>query len=110
MWSGLASTSSPLSALPIASMARRGISAFKRTRPPADLGQNTSKRPVCSASTIAAATSSGSWGLTPRVSGSPEPSSVLTTTGMTTLMSTPLSRSSARSDSLRPTTACLVAQ
>ena len=57
-------------------------------------GTNTSKRPVWSASTIASATSSGSTALNPRVSGSPEPSSVLTTTGITTLTSMSVPRSS----------------
>ena len=42
--------------------------------------------------------------------GRPEPSSVLTTTGITTLISMFVSRTSARIASLSPTTACLVAQ
>ena len=87
MWSGRASTWSPFSTRPMASAIERGISAAPRTIPATERGTYTSKRPVWSASTIALATSSGWTGLKLRVSGRPEPSSVLTTTGMTTLMS-----------------------
>ena len=73
-------------------------------------GTQTSKRPVSRASTIASATSSGSRFLTPRASGRPEPSSVLTTPGITQWISIAVPSSSARTASQSPTTACLVAQ
>ena len=63
-----------------------------------------------SASTIASATSSGWSTLIARVSGRPEPSSVLTTAGITHEISIPLPRSSARTASETPTTKCLVPQ
>ena len=88
----------------------RGTMFISRNMPPIDLGTYTSTRPVWSASTIPLATSSGSITLIPRVRCRPEPSSVLTTTGITMLTSMPVLRTSARIASLRPTTACLVAQ
>ena len=78
----------------------------------ADLGTQTSKRPVCSASTVASATCSGVRILEAREALRPVPSSVPTMLGMTTLTeipSAPMLFSSPRSASLRPTTACLVA-
>ena len=75
-----------------------------------DAGTQTSNLGNLSALTIASATSSGASFFSPRVSASPRPSSVSTTAGITTETSIPLSRSSARTASLNPTTACLVAQ
>jgi hypothetical protein len=75
-----------------------------------DRGTQTSNFGNFKALTMSLATSSGSSFFTPGVSGRPEPSSVLTTAGITTETSTPVPRSSARTASLRPTTACLVAQ
>ena len=69
----------------------------------------TSKRGTSSASTISLATSEASTGLTQRWP-TPLVSSVLTTVGITQATSIPLSRSSARTASLSPTTACLVAE
>ena len=57
-----------------------------------------------------AAISSGETRGTPRRSGTPAASSVLAKPGMTTVTSTPVPRSSARTASERPITPCLVAQ
>ena len=64
-----------------------------------------------SASTIASATCSGSTvAVRPRPFVRPAASSVLTGTGITTLVSTPLPRISPRIASVSPTTACFVAE
>ncbi len=74
---------------------------------PFAFGTKTSKRGTSIASTIALATSSGSTGLTQRWP-TPLVSSVLTIVGITQSTSMPLPRSSVRTASLIPTTACLV--
>ena len=76
---------------------------------PLERGTKTSKRGLRSAETTSFATSSGSTDFT-RESARPAASSVFTTLGMTTETSTPVSRSSTRAASDRPTTPCLVAQ
>jgi hypothetical protein len=73
-----------------------------------DLGTNTSKRGFSMASATAVATSSGRR-VFPRPPLVPAASSVSTTTGITTLTSTPLPRSSSRTATLYPYTACLEA-
>jgi len=102
---------SAFSARPTASRARRGKTLVTVEIVCADLGTQTSKRPNCSASSVASATSSGVRTFAARDAPTPVVSSVPTMLGMTTLMSIAASmlRSSPRSASLRPTTACLVA-
>ena len=73
-------------------------------------GTNTSKCGNFRASTTASATSSTLEFLKAGVSTSPAESSVLTMLGITTEISTPVPRSSARTASDIPTTPCLVAQ
>ncbi len=76
---------------------------------PIDGGTKTStlgKRRAC---TIWSATSCGSEFLTPRAGLRPPARSVFTTPGMTIEKSMPTSAFSMRTDSVRPTTACLVA-
>ncbi len=78
--------------------------------PPATRGTKTSKRGCSSADTISAATSSGSTFFTPRADCRPDASSVFTTPGITQENSMGVSRSSARTASVTPTTKCLVPQ
>ena len=94
---------------PIASRQRRGSGLVSWISGPFERGTKTSKRGFLSADTTSPATSSGSTAFT-RESARPVASSVLTTLGMTTETSTPVSRSSTRAASDSPTTPCLVAQ
>src|SRR6476619_2018815 len=67
-------------------------------------------RPRRTARTMASPTTVGSTGRTPRAEPSPSAISVAMIAGMTMETAIPLPRSSPRSDSLSPTTACLVAE
>jgi hypothetical protein len=93
-----------------ASRQLRGSAAPKLISGPSRRGTQTSNRGSFSAATVASAICSGVTRLTPRRSGTPVASSVRAKPGMTTVISTPVSRSSARTASERPITACLVAQ
>ena len=93
-----------------ASRMRRGTTAPVQITPARRLGAQTSNLGTFSASTVSAAMSSGEIRGTPRRSGTPDASSVLAKPGITTVTSMPVPRSSARTASESPTTACLVAQ
>ena len=77
---------------------------------PCDRGTQTSKRRVCTASSTAAATSSGCTTGSARGRAWPSIIAVSTCAGCTKLKSMPLWRYSRRSDSVSPTMPCLVAE
>ena len=96
-------------ALAGASRAARGRSAASLADAPRDRGTQTSKRLRRTASRTAAATSSGVTTGSARGRAKPSIIAVSTSADCTTVNATPLPRYSIRSDSVRPTTPCLVA-